>query len=57
MQDAPGNNFKGNWSSVHVGGPNFLFFDGSVRRILYDTPWPVMAALLTYNQGETVPDF
>jgi prepilin-type N-terminal cleavage/methylation domain-containing protein/prepilin-type processing-associated H-X9-DG protein len=52
--DGPGINYKDNWGSRHEGGVQFLFGDGSVRMLIFDTDPVLMAALLTPNGGETV---
>ncbi len=40
--------------SLHSGGSNFLFGDGAVRFVPYETSPAVMTALGTRNQGEAV---
>jgi prepilin-type N-terminal cleavage/methylation domain-containing protein/prepilin-type processing-associated H-X9-DG protein len=57
LPDAVGNNYKGNWGAAHAGGAQFLFADGAVHLLPYDTPWTTMLALLTPDGGETVTDF
>jgi prepilin-type processing-associated H-X9-DG protein len=54
MVDQPGNQFKQNWGSAHPGAAHFLFADGSVRGLSYDTSWSAVGALLTPAGGETV---
>lgn len=54
MVDQPGNRFKQNRGSAHVGAANFLFADGSIRPLAYETSWSIMGALLTPAGGETV---
>ena len=53
MEDRLGNQFKQNWGSAHPGAAHFLFADGSVRPLSYDTSWSVVGALLTPAGGET----
>ena len=53
-RDGPGINYKDNWGSPHVVGVHFLFGDGAVRLLDYNTGPNVMAALLTPNGGEIV---
>jgi prepilin-type N-terminal cleavage/methylation domain-containing protein/prepilin-type processing-associated H-X9-DG protein len=43
--------------SLHTGGANFLFADGSVKFMPYGTANSVMQALSTRAGGEVVPDF
>ena len=40
--------------SLHTNGSNFLFGDGAVRLLTYDTPVAVMNALGTRAGGEAV---
>ena len=40
--------------SLHSGGSNFMFGDGAVRFLSYDTPQPLMIALSTRAAGEAV---
>ena len=47
-------NFKDNWGSSHLGGVHFLFGDGSVRLLTFDTNVALLAALLTPEGGEAV---
>jgi hypothetical protein len=53
-RDAPGINYKDNWGSPHPGGVLFLFGDGSVHLLPFESDPSVLAALLTPNGGETV---
>lgn len=57
MRDGPGNRFKQNWGANHSAGVNFLFTDGSVRRIQYNTPFQIMAGVLSPSGGEPAPEF
>jgi prepilin-type processing-associated H-X9-DG protein len=41
--------------SLHSGGSNFLFADGSVRFLNYGSYAPLLPALATRNGGEAVP--
>jgi prepilin-type N-terminal cleavage/methylation domain-containing protein/prepilin-type processing-associated H-X9-DG protein len=52
-----GVNFKNNWGAAHPSGAQFLFADGSVRLLAYETSLDTVAALLTPNGGEVVQDF
>jgi prepilin-type N-terminal cleavage/methylation domain-containing protein len=52
--DGPGINFKENWGSAHPGGVAFVFGDGSVHVMTFDTDLDIMVALLTPNGGEVV---
>lgn len=56
VRDGHGNKFKENWGSPHPGGSQFLFCDGSVHQISYDTPPLIISALMTPNGGEIVPE-
>jgi prepilin-type processing-associated H-X9-DG protein len=40
--------------SLHPGGSNFLFADGSVRFIRYSVGGDVLRKLATYNRGEVI---
>lgn len=57
LRDAPGIRFWNNWGSAHPSGAKFLFADGSVRLIRYETGAAIMQALLTPAGGEIVPDY
>lgn len=46
--------FLRNWGAAHPAGTAFLFGDGSVRTLHYQTPSPVVHALMTPNGGESV---
>jgi prepilin-type N-terminal cleavage/methylation domain-containing protein/prepilin-type processing-associated H-X9-DG protein len=48
--------FRWNWGSPHTAGAQFVFADGSVHQVLYATPQPVVAALLTPSGGEVVSE-
>jgi prepilin-type processing-associated H-X9-DG protein len=48
--------FPYNWGSPHPGGANFLFADGSVHLLAYDTSSDIVHALLTPNGHEPVPE-
>jgi len=43
--------------SLHTGGANFLFADGSIKNLPYGTSNNVMRALSTREGGEVVPNF
>jgi prepilin-type N-terminal cleavage/methylation domain-containing protein len=53
-RDGPGINYKDNWGSPHADGVQFLFGDGTVRMLAFDTDPDLMAALLTPAGGEEV---
>jgi prepilin-type N-terminal cleavage/methylation domain-containing protein len=57
LHDAPGAKFPYNWGAAHSAGVQFLFGDGSVHLLPYDTSSDVVAALLTPSGGEIIPDF
>jgi prepilin-type N-terminal cleavage/methylation domain-containing protein len=50
----PGVPYKENWGSAHPSGVQFVFGDGSVRLISFDTDTKVLLALLTPDGGEAV---
>jgi prepilin-type N-terminal cleavage/methylation domain-containing protein len=52
--DGPNINYKDNWGSPHAVVVNFLFADGTVRALSFDTDPVVMAALLTPDGNEGV---
>jgi prepilin-type processing-associated H-X9-DG protein len=54
VPDAPGNLFMNNWGSAHPGGVVFVFADGSVRVLTYNTSVSIMSALLSPRGGEVV---
>jgi len=51
--DGPGINYKDNWGSPHTEGVFFLFGDGTVRMVNFNTDPTIVAALLTPDGGET----
>lgn len=53
-RDEPGINYKDNWGSAHLAGVLFLFGDGSVRFLSFDTDVVAVIALLTPDGGEPV---
>jgi len=55
LPDAIGNDYKGNWGSAHPGGAQFVFGDGSVHVVSYETSWQAFTALLTPDAGDTPP--
>jgi prepilin-type N-terminal cleavage/methylation domain-containing protein/prepilin-type processing-associated H-X9-DG protein len=57
LRDAIGVKFNNNWGSLHPGGAQFLFGDGSVRTLTYGTPPNLIDALLTPAGGEVTPEF
>jgi prepilin-type N-terminal cleavage/methylation domain-containing protein/prepilin-type processing-associated H-X9-DG protein len=54
LKDAQGPLMENNWGSAHPGAAQFLFADGSVRRIPYGTDETIVHAILTPSGGETV---
>ncbi len=52
--DGPGINYKDNWGSAHELVVFFLFGDGSVRPLSFDTDLVVMTALMTPDGEEAV---
>jgi prepilin-type N-terminal cleavage/methylation domain-containing protein/prepilin-type processing-associated H-X9-DG protein len=42
--------------SMHSGGGNWLFADGSVRFISYASGKTILPAMATYSKGEVIPD-
>jgi hypothetical protein len=56
LHDAQGNRFKQNWGSAHISGCQFLYLDGSVRLMSYSTSWQVIAASMSPNGGEVIPE-
>lgn len=58
LRDAPdmGLAFRWNWGSAHSSGANFLFCDGSVRALQFNTPPDTVKALQTPHGGEVVPE-
>jgi prepilin-type N-terminal cleavage/methylation domain-containing protein/prepilin-type processing-associated H-X9-DG protein len=48
---------KRGWSSLHPGGINFVFCDGSVRSISREINMPTLAALATIAGNELVSDY
>ena len=54
-RDRIGFNYGGfPWGSAHPDGVNFLFMDGHVRLLSYQTPGGVLHALLTPKGGEII---
>jgi prepilin-type N-terminal cleavage/methylation domain-containing protein len=56
LRDEAGVRFDQNWGSAHPAGAQIGFGDGSVRAVVYGTPWPTMAALLTPAGGEVISE-
>jgi prepilin-type N-terminal cleavage/methylation domain-containing protein/prepilin-type processing-associated H-X9-DG protein len=56
LRDIPGVNFVDTWGSPHTSGCQFLFADGSVRSIQFETAESVMNPLLTPSGGEVPPN-
>jgi hypothetical protein len=52
--DGPGINYKDNWGSNHADGVLFLFADGGVRVLTFDTDPSIVDAFLTPTGGEEV---
>jgi prepilin-type N-terminal cleavage/methylation domain-containing protein/prepilin-type processing-associated H-X9-DG protein len=55
VKDGVGIDFKQNWGSAHPGGPQFLFCDGSVRNVAYETDWQVFTTWLTPQFSDVAP--
>ncbi len=54
LADGATKGYKQNWGSAHAKSAHFLFADGSVRDLAFDTPWSIMAAQLIPNDGDLV---
>jgi prepilin-type N-terminal cleavage/methylation domain-containing protein/prepilin-type processing-associated H-X9-DG protein len=54
LSDGRGIPYKENWGAAHTGGAQFLFGDGSVRLLSFQTDLALMAALLSPDGGEAV---
>jgi prepilin-type processing-associated H-X9-DG protein len=48
---------KYGWGSLHTGGMNWLFGDGSVRNLTTNIDVRIFEALSTIAGGEVIPDF
>lgn len=57
LQDSPGWVSDDRWGSAHPSGALFLFGDGSVQLLAYNTSQATLRALLTPDGGEVAPDF
>jgi prepilin-type N-terminal cleavage/methylation domain-containing protein/prepilin-type processing-associated H-X9-DG protein len=55
VADGPGIPFRENWGSNHPGGVQFLFGDGGVRLLVFDTDPTVLSALMTPDGREVMP--
>lgn len=53
VQDSPTAIFQDNWGSPHAKGATFLFADGSVRTLGYETSEATFLAMLSPAGGET----
>ena len=59
LRDAPGIALQAreNWGAAHSAGAQFVFADGSVHLIPFNTAPAIVYALLTPAGGEVTPDF
>jgi prepilin-type N-terminal cleavage/methylation domain-containing protein/prepilin-type processing-associated H-X9-DG protein len=57
VRDSPSCELWNNWGSKHSAGAQFVFVDGSVHSLQFNTSANVIGALLTPNGGEQVPEF
>lgn len=48
--------YRDNWGSAHTAGAQFVFADGSVQLIPFNTPLAIVLGLMTPNGGEIIPD-
>lgn len=56
FKDSAGPLMQNNWGSTHPGGAQFLFADGSLHVLHYETADSVVHALLTPAGGEPIPN-
>jgi prepilin-type N-terminal cleavage/methylation domain-containing protein len=54
LRDRTGIPYKENWGSPHTAGAQFLFGDGAVRSLGFNTDLSLLAALLSPDGGEPV---
>lgn len=54
LPDRPGTPYKENWGAPHTVGAQFLFGDGAVRPLSFNTDLTLLAALLSPDGGEPV---
>ncbi len=54
VPDRPGTPYKEKWGSPHTGGAQFLFGDGAVHLLPFNTDIALLAALLSPDGGEPV---
>jgi prepilin-type processing-associated H-X9-DG protein len=54
LRDLTGIPYKDNWGSPHTSGAQFLFGDGAVRPLAFQTDITLFAALLSPDGGEPV---
>jgi prepilin-type N-terminal cleavage/methylation domain-containing protein/prepilin-type processing-associated H-X9-DG protein len=47
----------GNWGSPSPGGPQFLFGDGHVSVVTFDTPPPIVRLLIRPADGQVIPSY
>jgi prepilin-type processing-associated H-X9-DG protein len=52
IKDAPGVLFVDSWGSAHLSGVQFLYADGSVRLMKFNTSLETVQALITPNSGD-----
>jgi prepilin-type processing-associated H-X9-DG protein len=56
VPDDDGSPAANNWGSRHAMSASFLFCDGSVRQLSFETPPEIVQALLTPSGGEILAE-